>query len=37
MHVSADCKGPGCAEVTSWGHVLIADYWGDEIKVFSEV
>ena len=40
VHVSADCEWPYCAVVTSWGHVLIADYddlWGHEIKVFSEV
>ena len=37
MHVSTDCEGPRCAVVTSWGHVLIADRDGHEIKVFSEV
>ena len=37
VHVSTDCELPRCAAVTSWGHVLIADYWGHEIKVFSEV
>ena len=37
VHVSADCEWPYCAVVTSWGHVLITDYWGHEIKVFSEV
>ena len=37
VHVSTDCRRPLCAAVTSWGHVLIADFWGHEIKVFSEV
>ena len=37
VHVSTDCEWPWCAAVTSWGHVLIADYDGDEIKAFSEV
>ena len=37
VHVSTDCEQPGRAVVTSWGHVLIADYDGHEIKVFSEV
>ena len=37
VHVSTDCKWPRCAVVTSWGHVLIADHDGHEIKVFSEV
>ena len=35
--VSDDWERPRCAVVTSWGHVLIADYRGHEIKVFSEV
>ena len=37
MHVSTDCELPQWAAVTSWGHVLIADHRGHEIKVFSEV
>ena len=37
VHVSTDCEGSCCTAVTSWGHVLIADYDGHEIKVFSEV
>ena len=37
VHVSTDWVWPQCAGVTSWGHVLIADCWGHEIKVFSEV
>ena len=37
VHVSTDCEGPWCPVVTSWGHVLIADHLGHEIKVFSEV
>ena len=37
VHVSTRCEEPKCAAVISWGHVLIADYWGHEIKVFSEV
>ena len=26
VHVATDCEGPRCPAVTSWGHVLIADY-----------
>ena len=37
VHVSYYCERPHCAVVTSWGRVLIVDYWGDEIQVFSEV
>ena len=37
VHVATDCERPRCPAVTSWGHVLIADYGGHEIKVFSEV
>ena len=37
VNVSTDWKMPRRAVVTSWGHVLIADYRGHEIKIFSEV
>ena len=38
VRVSTDWEEPVCAAVTSWGHVLIADYCGHEIiEVFSEV
>ena len=37
VHVSTDCELPWGAVVTFWGHVLIADHRGHEIKVFSEV
>ena len=36
-NVSTDCAQPRHPVVTSWGHVLIADNLGHEIKVFSEV
>ena len=37
VHEATDCERPLCPAVTSWGHVLIADYLGHDIKVFSEV
>ena len=37
VHVSADCEKPQRAVVTTWEHVLIADYDRHEIGVFSEV
>ena len=37
VHVSTDCEWPRWPAVTSWGHVLIADSFGHDIKVFSEV
>ena len=35
--VSTDWQWSQCVVVTSWGQILIADYWGHEIKVFSEM
>lgn len=36
LHTSTDCVDPWHAVHTSWRHVLIADYRGNEIKVFGE-
>jgi 6-phosphogluconolactonase (cycloisomerase 2 family) len=36
LHTSSLCKDPCHAVHTSWGHVVVADYNGGEVRVFSE-
>lgn len=36
LHTSADSVDPRQAVYTSWGHVLISDYEGNQLKIFNE-